>query len=206
MPAFVITGTDTGIGKTVFAAALTGALRAHYWKPVQSGLDDGADADTVARLSGVPHDQIVPEAYRLTQPLSPHRAAELDGVAIDPARLVLPVQRPLVVEGAGGVLVPITRGMTYADMFARWALPVIVVARTALGTINHSLLTIAALRARGVAVHGMAFVGDANEDNEMTIAELGQVRRLGRLPLMPEVTREHLAAAFAAGFALADFA
>ena len=206
MPAFVITGTDTGIGKTVFAAALTGALRAHYWKPVQSGLDDGADADTVARLSGVPHDHIVPEAYRLTQPLSPHRAAELDGVAIDPARLVLPVQRPLVVEGAGGVLVPITRGMTYADMFARWSLPVIVVARTALGTINHSLLTIAALRARGVAVHGMAFVGDANADNEMTIAELGQVRRLGRLPLMPEVTREHLAAAFVDGFAVADFA
>ena len=206
MPAFVITGTDTGIGKTVFAAALTGALRAHYWKPMQSGLDDGADADTVARLSGVPHDHIVPEAYRLTQPLSPHRAAELDGVAIDPARLVLPVQRPLVVEGAGGVLVPITRGMTYADMFARWSLPVIVVARTALGTINHSLLTIAALRARGVAVHGMAFVGDANADNEMTIAELGQVRRLGRLPLMPEVTREHLAAAFVDGFAVADFA
>jgi dethiobiotin synthetase len=206
MTAFVITGTDTGIGKTVFAAALTGALRAHYWKPVQSGLDDGADADTVARLSGVPQGHILPEAYRLTQPLSPHRAAELDGVSIDPARLVLPVQRPLVVEGAGGALVPITRAMTYADMFARWNLPVIVVARTVLGTINHSLLTFAALRARGVAVHGVAFVGDANEDNEMTIAELGQVRRLGRLPLLPDLTCEHLATAFAAGFALADFA
>jgi len=134
MTAFVITGTDTGIGKTVFAAALTGALAAHYWKPVQAGLDDGADADTVARLAGVPQDHILAEAYRLTQPLSPHRAAELDGVVIDLARLVLPPQRPLVVEGAGGVLVPITRETTYADVFARWNLPMIVVARTALGT------------------------------------------------------------------------
>jgi len=206
MTAFVITGTDTGIGKTVFAAALTGALAAHYWKPVQAGLDDGADADTVARLAGVPQDHILAEAYRLTQPLSPHRAAELDGVVIDLARLVLPPQRPLVVEGAGGVLVPITRETTYADVFARWNLPVIVVARTALGTINHSLLTIAALRARGLMVHGVAFVGDANEDNEMTIAALARVRRLGRLPPLPVLTRETLAAAFAAGFDPADFA
>jgi dethiobiotin synthetase len=200
MTAFVVTGTDTGIGKTVFAAALTGALAAHYWKPVQSGLDDGADADAVAHLSGVPHDHILPEAYRLTQPLSPHRAAELDGVVIDPAHLALPPQRPLVVEGAGGVLVPVTRNTTFADVFAWWNLPVIVVARTTLGTINHSLLTIAALRARGITVHGVAFVGDANPDNEGTIAAMGQVRRLGRLPLLPVLDRDSLAAAFAAAF------
>ena len=200
MTAFVVTGTDTGIGKTVFAAALTGALGAHYWKPVQSGLDDGADADTVARLSGVPAGHILPEAWRLTQPLSPHRAAELDGVEIDPARLALPAPRPLVVEGAGGALVPITRTVTFADVFARWALPVIVVARTSLGTINHSLLTTEALRARGVAVHGVAFVGAANPDNEATIAAMGQVRRLGRLPLLPVLDQASLAAAFAAAF------
>ena len=205
MTAYVITGTDTGIGKTVFAAALTGALRAHYWKPVQSGLDDGADADTVANLSGVPGDRILPEAYRLTQPLSPHRAAELDGLVLDPARLVLPSQRPLVVEGAGGVLVPITRGTTFADVFAWWNLPVIVVARTALGTINHSLLTIAALRARGVTVHGVAYVGEENTDNEETIAAMGEVRRLGRLPVLPVLNCDTLAAAFAQAFDLADF-
>ena len=206
MTAFVITGTDTGIGKTVFAAGLTQALAAYYWKPVQSGLDDGADADTVARLSGVPADHILPEAWRLTRPLSPHRAAELDGVAIDPARLILPTVRPLVVEGAGGVLVPVTRSTSFADVFAWWNLPVIVVARTGLGTINHSLLTIEALRARGVAVHGLAFVGHANEDNEATIAALGQVRRLGRLPILPELSPDSLAAAFATAFDLADFA
>jgi dethiobiotin synthetase len=204
--AIVVTGTDTGIGKTVFAAALTGALAAHYWKPVQSGLEDGADADTVARLSGVPRDHILPEAYRLTQPLSPHRAAEIDGVTIDPARLALPPQRPLVVEGAGGALVPVTRGTSYADVFAWWGLPVIVVARTGLGTINHSLLTIEALRARGITLHGVAFVGDANEDNEATIAALGQVRRLGRLPMLPTLDRDRLAAAFHAAFDIANFA
>jgi dethiobiotin synthetase len=206
MTAFVVTGTDTGIGKTVFAAALTGALAAHYWKPVQSGLDDGADADTVAHLSGAPRHHILAEAYRLSQPLSPHRAAELDGVVIDPAHLALPPRRPLVVEGAGGVLVPITRGTTFADVFAWWNLPVIVVARTALGTINHSLLTFEALRARGVTVHGVAFVGDANPDNEETIAALGHVRRLGRLPLLPVLDRASLAAAFAQGFDAQAFA
>jgi dethiobiotin synthetase len=200
MTAFVVTGTDTGIGKTVFAAALTGALHAHYWKPVQSGLDDGADADAVAHLSGVPREHILPEAYRLTQPLSPHRAAELDGLVIDPARLALPPQRPLVVEGAGGALVPVTRSTTYADVFAWWNLPVIVVARTTLGTINHSLLTFEALRARGVVIHGVAFVGQANPDNEDTIAGMGDVRRLGRLPLLPVLNRDTLAAAFAAEF------
>ena len=206
MTAYVVTGTDTGIGKTVFAAALTGALRAHYWKPVQSGLDDGADADTVAHLSGCPRAHILPEAYCLTEPLSPHRAAELDGLTIDPARLALPAPRPLVVEGAGGVLVPVTRTVTFADIFAQWALPVIVVARTSLGTINHSLLTIEALRARGVAVHGVAYVGHANEDNEATIAAMGGVRRLGRLPILPQLDPASLARAFAAGFDIAAFA
>lgn len=200
MTAFVVTGTDTGIGKTVFSAALTAAIAAHYWKPVQSGLDDGADADAVARLAGVPRARILPEAYRLTQPLSPHRAAELDGVVIDPARLALPEARPLVVEGAGGALVPVTRSTTFADIFAWWNLPVIVVARTALGTISHTLLTLEALRARGVPVHGVAFVGAANPDNEATVAAMGQVRRLGRLPILPELNPAALAEAFAQGF------
>jgi len=201
MARFVVTGTDTGIGKTVFSAALAGALGAHYWKPVQSGLDDGADRDAVARLAGLSDDRLVPEAYRLTEPLSPHRAAELDGIQIDPARLALPDHDPLVVEGAGGALVPVTRGTLYADVFAWWNLPVIVVARTGLGTINHSLLTVEALRARGVPIHGIAFVGHANEDNEATIAAMGKVRRLGRLPVLDTLTPQTLAAAFASGFA-----
>lgn len=205
MSAFVVTGTDTGIGKTVFSAALAGALGAHYWKPVQSGLADGADKDSVAMLAGLSAERILPEAYRLTEPLSPHRAAELDRVAIDPDMLVLPEARPLVVEGAGGALVPLTREVTYADVFAEWGLLTIIVARTALGTINHSLLTIEALRARRVPIHGVAFVGEANEDNEATICEMGQVRRLGRLAQLPALTPQTLSEAFARGFCIDDF-
>jgi dethiobiotin synthetase len=205
----VVTGTDTGIGKTVFAAGLVGALGARYWKPVQSGLDedDGSDALAVARLAGIAAERIVPEAYRLSQPLSPHRSAELDGVTIDPARLELPaVDGPLVVEGAGGVLVPLTRERLFGDQFAAWGAPVVLVARTTLGTINHSLLSLEALRVRRVEVLGVAFVGEANEDNEATICAMGEVRRLGRLPVLPEVTRGALAQAFAANFRVEDFA
>jgi len=202
----IVTGTDTDVGKTVFAAALAGAIDGAYWKPVQAGLDQGGDSANLAALSGVPADRILPEAYRLQTPCSPHRAAEIDGVAIDPARLALPeCDRLLVIEGAGGVLVPLTRDLVYADMFARWSLPVVLVARTVLGTINHSLLSIEALRTRGVPILGIAFVGDANEDSEATIAAMGGVRRLGRLPMLPVLTREKLAQAFAANFRLADF-
>ncbi|WP_374410264.1 dethiobiotin synthase [Novosphingobium colocasiae] len=204
----IITGTDTGIGKTVFAAALAGALGGFYWKPVQAGVDeDGTDAERVAHLSGLPRDHILPEAYRLATPCSPHRAAEIDAVTIDPARLALPqVAGPLVVEGAGGVLVPLSRTRTYADQFAAWGAPVVLVARTTLGTINHTLLSIEALRARRVPLIGVAFVGDAVEDSEATICAMGGVRRLGRLPRLDPLTPETLAQAFAAGFRTEDFA
>jgi len=207
MNPIVITGTDTEIGKTVFAAALAGALGAHYWKPVQAGLEeDGGDGDRVARLSGLPADHILPEAYRLATPCSPHLAAEIDGVEIDPARLALPqVAGPLVVEGAGGVMVPLSRTMTYADQFARWDAPVVLVARTVLGTINHSLLSIEALRARGVTVLGVAFLGDSVEDSEATICAMAGVRRLGRLPRLDTLTPETLARAFAENFNIGDF-
>ncbi|MEW9856177.1 dethiobiotin synthase [Novosphingobium sp. M1R2S20] len=207
-PRIVVTGTDTGIGKTVFAAALTGALKACYWKPVQAGLDDdgSGDADTVARLAGVPREQILPEAYRLTTPCSPHRAAEIDGVTIDCDALSPPVtDAPLVIEGAGGALVPVTRETLYADLFGRWALPVVLVARTELGTINHSLLSLEALRARKVPLLGIAFVGEGNEDSEATIAAIGQVKRLGRLPRLDTLDTATLAAAFAANFRIEDF-
>ncbi|HEY0269959.1 MAG TPA: dethiobiotin synthase [Sphingomonas sp.] len=202
MTRLVVTGTDTDVGKTVFAAALAVALGAAYWKPIQSGLETHGDSAAVARL-GV--TRVLPEAYRLNRPLSPHRAAELDGVAIDPARLAPPAADRLVIEGAGGVLVPVTRDLLFADLFARWACPVVLVARTGLGTINHSLLSIEALRRRGVAILGVAFVGAANEDNEATIAAIGAVKRLGRLPLLDPLDAATLSAAFAAHFRLEDF-
>jgi dethiobiotin synthetase len=206
IPRIVVTGTDTDIGKTVFAAALADALGAAYWKPVQAGLEEGGDGARVAALTALPPERILPEAYRLATPCSPHLAARIDGVAIDALALEPPAcDGAMVIEGAGGVFVPLTDTTVYADVFQRWGFPVVLVARTALGTINHSLLSIEALRARGVPILGIAFSGDAVEDSEATIARMGQVRRLGRLPLLPTLDRASLAAAFAAHFSLEDF-
>ncbi len=202
----IVTGTDTGIGKTVFAAALAGALGAIYWKPIQSGLTEETDSQAVLRLSGLPEKRVLPEAYRLNTPASPHLAAELDGIAIDPEALVLPATSdPLVVEGAGGLLVPLTREMTYIDIFGRWGAPVVLCARTTLGTINHTLLSIEALRTRGIPLLGVAFMGEENLDSERIIVEMGHVRRLGRLPHLAPLTAETLRAAFARHFDRSDF-
>ncbi|MDE2437017.1 MAG: ATP-dependent dethiobiotin synthetase BioD [Sphingomonadales bacterium] len=198
MHRYVVTGTDTDVGKTVFAAGLAGHLGGRYWKPVQAGMDGETDSQRVAELSGG-RAQVLPEAYALRTPCSPHQAARLDGVTIEPSRLSLPSgEEPLVVEGAGGVLVPFADNLLAADLFAMWGLPVIVVARTALGTINHSLLSIEALRVRGLTIHGVAFVGEANPESEAAIVRLGEVRHLGCLPHLDPLTAETLAAAFAA--------
>lgn len=193
----VVTGTDTDVGKTIVAAGIAAALGAAYWKPVQAGTEPATDSGTAAAL-GV--KQVLPEAYRLALPASPHLAAEQEGLALDLARLALPTTpRPLVVEGAGGVMVPIRRDppWLYLDQFAAWGTPVLLVARTSLGTINHSLLSIAALRSRGVAVAGIVFSGGAHEDNERVIPELGDVRCFGRLPRLDPLGAEALAAAVA---------
>jgi dethiobiotin synthetase len=201
----VVTGTDTGVGKTVFAAGLTAALGASYWKPVQAGLEEETDSELVARLA--PQARVLPEAYRLATPCSPHEAARIDGVTIDPARLTPPAgEAALVIEGAGGALVPLAPGLLYADLFARWDLPVVVVARTALGTINHSLLTLEALRARGVAIAGIALIGPANPASAAVIASFGKVALLGTLPWLDPLDATALAAAFAANIDLAVLA
>jgi dethiobiotin synthetase len=187
----VVTGTDTGVGKTVVAAALSALTGAPYWKPVQAGLDDGSDRESVAALSG---REVLPEAYRLTTPCSPHQAAAIDGVTIDPDRLI-PPDGPIIIEGAGGVLVPLTETLVYAHLFARWGLPVVLVARTALGTINHSLLSLEALRARDVPVAGIVFVGEANAESERIVGALGKVRQLGRLPWLDPLEAASLYAA-----------
>ncbi|WP_119255890.1 dethiobiotin synthase [Shinella zoogloeoides] len=197
---FVISGTDTGIGKTVFSAALAVALNGCYWKPVQSGLDGETDSETVARL-GVPRERILPEAYRLSAPASPHLSARLDGVSIMPSRLVPPqTDGPLVIEGAGGLLVPLSGHLLFADIFSRWQLPVILCARTSLGTINHTLLSLEAMRSRGIPVFGVAFIGEENPETQRIIVEFGGVRSLGRLPVLVRVTAEALRRAFLDNF------
>ncbi|GAC1553854.1 MAG: dethiobiotin synthase [Beijerinckiaceae bacterium] len=202
----IVTGTDTGVGKTIFAAALAGALDGIYWKPIQAGLLEETDTATVRRLSGLPAERALPEAYRLKTPASPHLAAELDGITIEPETLVLPdTNRALVVEGAGGLLTPLTRRVTYVDVLARWHAPVVLCSRTTLGTINHSLLSIEALRARGIVLLGIVFIGDENAESEHIIVEMGHAPRLGRLPRLSPLTCDTLREAFARHFNTKDF-
>jgi dethiobiotin synthetase len=199
--AIIITGTDTGIGKTVFSAAMTRAIDGYYWKPVQSGLDEETDSQAVMRLGAIAAARVLPEAYRLRTPASPHLAARLDGITIDPARLTLPeTDATLIIEGAGGLLVPLNERLLLADMFARWQLPVILCSRTTLGTINHTLLSLEALKSRGIPVMGVAFLGEENGETQRIVAELGRVPILGRLPRLPELTQGALSGAFEDGF------
>ncbi len=201
-----VTGTDTGIGKTVFAAALTGALEACYWKPVQSGLEEETDSETVRRLAGIAPGRILPEAYRLNTPASPHLAARLDWVVIEPDRLRIPeTDRPLVIEGAGGLLVPLTDESLFIDVFARWQSPVILCARTGLGTINHTLLSLEAMRRRSIDVFGVAFIGPEEPVTQETIERIGQVRSLGRLPVLDPLSPDSLRRAFHDHFDLRAF-
>jgi len=202
----VVAGTGTDVGKTVFAAALVAALDGYYWKPVQCGLADETDAQTAERLSGLGADRILPEAYRLNTPASPHLAAERDGIEIDVDRLAPPATKgPLVVEPAGGLMVPLTRRFLQIDLIARWKLPVVLCATTRLGTINHTLLSIEAIRRRGIPLVGLAFIGDEQADSERTIAEMGPVHLLGRLPHVNPLTSATLRAAFDQHFDRADF-
>jgi len=204
---FVVSGTDTGIGKTVFSAALTAALDGYYWKPVQSGLDAETDSEAVAKLTGLPQSRILPEAYRLSAPLSPHQSAALDGTAISADAFTVPAtDGPLVIEGAGGLLVPLSDDLVFADIFAGWKIPVILCARTNLGTINHTLLSIEALKHRRIPICGVAFIGDENIETQRIIAKMSGVRILGRLPILSEPEGSALRHAFEDSFDLSSFA
>ena len=204
-PVFVVTGTDTDVGKTVLAAALVAALNGCYWKPVQAGLGGETDAEVVEQLSGLAPARILPETYRLNTTASPHYAAERDGIEIDPKKLSpFGVPTPLVIEPAGGLMVPLTRRLLQIDLLAQWRLPVILCASTRLGTINHSLLSIEALKRRAIPLLGVAFLGDENADSERTITAFGGVRRLGRLPRLAVLDADSLQNAFAENFSVAD--
>jgi dethiobiotin synthetase len=201
----VVAGTDTDVGKTVFSAALASALDGYYWKPVQAGLAGETDAEVVERLSNLAPARILPEVYRLNTPASPHYAAERDGIEIDPKTLSpFGLPTPLVIETAGGLMVPLTRRVLQLDLLAQWRLPVVLCASTRLGTINHSLLSIEALKRRAIPLLGVAFIGDENADSERTIAAFGGVRRLGRLPRLATLNADSLQAAFNENFSVAD--
>jgi len=189
----VVCGTDTDVGKTVVSALLVEGLGARYWKPVQSGVEGGGDRDRVAALLDLPAERIVPEAYRLAAPVSPHWAAEREGVVIDPARLALPPgDGPLVVECAGGLLVPLRRDWLQIDQISRWGLAVVLVARSGLGTLNHTLLSLEALARRRIPVLGLVLNGEPHPDNPRTLAELGGVPVLAQLPPLTPLDRRAL--------------
>lgn len=199
----VVTGTDTDIGKTIFAAGLTGALGASYWKPIQAGLADETDSEVIARLTS---QTTLPETYRLKLPASPHLAAEAQGVVIDPKCLHIPsVPGPLVIEGAGGLMVPVNRDTLFLDVFAGWQLPIVLCARTQLGTINHTLLSLRALAEAKCSVIGVAFIGDAAPEVEKTICDFGNVRHLGRLSIIQNLTPDTLRQTFTDAFNLENF-
>ncbi|MCC6598696.1 MAG: ATP-dependent dethiobiotin synthetase BioD [Alphaproteobacteria bacterium] len=202
----VITGTDTDVGKTVVSAMLMLALGASYWKPVQCGLAGGVDTKAVQRMTQLPASRFLEERYILSEPLSPHRAAELDNVTIDIQALNPPqTDGALLIEGAGGLMVPMNRERLQIDVFKKWNLPVILVARTGLGTINHTLLSLEALAQRRIALHGIIFTGDENTDTIRTIREFSKVRVLGRLPVLDSLNPLTLSKAFEDNFVLKDF-
>jgi dethiobiotin synthetase len=190
---FFVTGTDTDVGKTVVSAWLLTHLDACYWKPVQAGVEPETDAVTVRRLAEVPGDRILPEAYVLPEAIAPHEASRRAGISIDMAKLEAPVSsRLLVVEGAGGMLVPLTDKQYVIDLAAELHLPVLLVARSTLGTINHTLLSIEALRRRDLPLAGVVINGPETPHNRAAIERYGEVNVLAEIPWLPEVTRATL--------------
>ena len=190
----VVCGTDTDVGKTVVSALLVQGLNAIYWKPVQSGLEAGGDRERIMRLIDLPSDRWIKEAYTFHAAVSPHWAAELEDTRLDPKRLTLPPigARPLVVETAGGLHVPLTRTWQQIDQLQEWMLPVVLVARSGLGTLNHTLLSLEALRNRRIPVIGLILNGPAHADNPRTLAEIGDVPVLAELPPLHPLNRETL--------------
>ena len=193
-----VTGTDTGIGKTLVSACLVRAWNAGYWKPVQTGLaSEPDDTATVTTLAALSPDRVQAPRHALQPPLSPQAAAALEQVTITLDDFTLPAMAsPLVVEGAGGVLVPLSETTLMIDLIARLGLPVVVVARSGLGTINHTLLTLAALRGRQLPIAGVILSGPPNPGNRLAIQRLGGVPVLAELPWLDLVDSDaisHLA-------------
>lgn len=192
---FFVTGTDTDVGKTVVAAWLVARLGACYWKPVQAGTHPETDSATVLRLSGASPDRILPEAYVLSEPIAPHEAARREGIALEMAKLVPPpCDRPLVAEGAGGLMVPLNDESFVIDLAREIDLPLILVARSTLGTINHTLLSLEAIRRRGLPLAGVVMNGPEMPHNRAAIERYGQVEVVAEIPWLDAVTRESLMA------------
>jgi len=194
---FFIAGTDTDIGKTVVSAMMMANLDATYWKPIQSGLEDETDTEFVQRISEVDDSRIIPERWTLTAPMSPHASADIDGVSIKLDDFELPEYstRHLIVEGAGGLIVPINWEHTVLDIIEKLQLPVLLVARSGLGTLNHTLLSLKALRDRGINVFAVIMSGPYHNSNRETLRYFGDlpIYEIGELP---KIDKKSLQVAF----------
>ena len=190
-----ITGTDTDVGKSVAAAWLMEKMGADYWKPIQAGLDGETDRDVVERLSGLPKSHFHPTTFNLTSPLSPHEAARRDGVKIQLQDFILPTsKRELIVEGAGGLLVPLNEKDFIIDLIQLLKLPAVLVARSGLGTINHTLLSLDQLRQRKIPIAGVIINGPINPGNRQAIMDYGQVDIIGEIPHLTPLNAKTLSA------------
>jgi dethiobiotin synthetase len=196
---FFITGTDTGVGKTIVSALLCAALDALYWKPIQTGTREGTDRRSVMRLAHLPGRRTIPEIYRFAPPVSPHLASRRAGIRIDLRAIKMPriaAHEHLIVEGAGGVLVPINATQQMTHLMRHFKLPVLLVSRTSLGTINHTLLSLAALGAARLDIRGVIMVGKQNRENRNAIEHYGRVPVIGTIPVLKTVDRGALLEVF----------
>ena len=195
MSGYFVTGTDTNVGKTVLSALLVAALDAVYWKPIQTGAVEGTDRESVRVWTEACAERLPAERYLFDPPVSPHLAAREAGVRIALDALKLPETpsgRRWIVEGAGGVLVPINERDLMRDLMRQTGFPVVIAARTALGTINHTLLTVAALRQAGIPICGVVMIGEENLENRHAIEAYGNVSVIGRIPILEKINRAAL--------------
>jgi len=196
-----VTGTDTNVGKTLLSALLVAALGRNYWKPIQTGASEGTDREAVMKWAQVGTDRVCPESYIFDPPVSPHLAADQQGITIDMQRVRRPVSSaPLIIEGAGGVLVPINDKAFMLDLMRHVGAPVIVAARTALGTINHTLLSLSVLRDAGVVLHGVIMIGKEDAENRRAIEHYGNVQVMGHIPWLERIDHAALCAVFNRSF------
>ena len=192
-----VTGTDTGVGKTLLSALLVAGLTRKYWKPVQTGACEGTDRETVMKWAGIDGHQTYPERYIFDSPVSPHLAARQQNAEInlDDIRRPASLDR-LIIEGAGGVLVPLNDHALMLDLMRRLGAPVLVASRTALGTINHTLLTLMALRNAKLDIRGVVMIGKENRDNRLAVERYGSVPVVGWIPWLEKIDRETLVSVF----------
>jgi dethiobiotin synthetase len=192
-----ITGTDTGVGKTLLSSVLVAALNRKYWKPVQTGACEGTDRETVSKWAEIPVEDTYQESYVFDPPVSPHLAAKQQGTTIHLQRIRRPASaEPIVIEGAGGVFVPVNDDAFMLDLMRHLAVPVVVAARTALGTINHTLLTVFAIRTASLALRGVVMIGKENIENRHSIERYGDVPVIGSIPWLDTIDRKTLRSVF----------